>query len=56
MQTYSLEILGTLLTIQIDTDIDCRKEFFEIEKLLRNFDQTFSRFKSGNWLDITNTM
>jgi thiamine biosynthesis lipoprotein ApbE len=54
MQQFAFDIIGTHLDIRIDTSEDCSLLFAEIETRLRDFEQKYSRFISGNWLDTLN--
>ena len=54
MQQYGFDIIGTHLDIRIDTSDDCSTLFTRIETRLRDFESKYSRFISGNWLDILN--
>lgn len=51
MQSFDLDIIGTHLSLQIDTSssyID--EDFSRLCMKLQNFEQRFSRFIEGNWL------
>lgn len=54
MQIFELDTLGTQLKIQIDTPFSCEGVFLEIRDMLSTFDQKYSRFIPGNWLDVLN--
>jgi thiamine biosynthesis lipoprotein ApbE len=54
MQQYGFDIIGTHLDIRIDTDRDCSTLFTQIETRLHDFEAKYSRFISGNWLDVLN--
>ncbi len=54
MQQFGFDIIGTHLDIRIDTSEDCSFLFSEIEARLRDFETRYSRFISGNWLDVVN--
>lgn len=54
MQQFGFDIIGTHLDLRIDTSEDCSAVFSEIEARLRDFEQKYSRFISGNWLDDLN--
>jgi hypothetical protein len=54
MQKHSFEIIGTHLSLHIDTPHEIGELFREIEKRLSQFEKKFSRFITGNWLDTLN--
>ena len=54
MQQFGFDIIGTHLDIRIDTSEDCSVLFSDIETRLQDFEARYSRFISGNWLDILN--
>lgn len=54
MQELSLEVIGTHLRLEIDTDISCEELFRVIEMRLSAFEKKFSRFIPDNWLDTMN--
>ena len=54
MQKFSLESIGTHLSVLIDTDHSCESDFWDIHKRLITFEEKFSRFITGNWLDTLN--
>jgi FAD:protein FMN transferase len=54
MQQFGFDIIGTHLDIRIDTDTDFSILFTQIESRLRYFEAKYSRFISGNWLDVLN--
>lgn len=54
MQKYSFDIIGTHLDIFIDTDNSIVGLSQEIEHRLTQFEEKYSRFISGNWLNILN--
>ncbi|GAB0174342.1 MAG: FAD:protein FMN transferase [Candidatus Altimarinota bacterium] len=54
MQKFSLDSIGTHLTLSIDTPHLCGELFSSIEKRLVHFENKFSRFKAENWLDELN--
>lgn len=55
MQKLTLESIGTHLTIEIDTQKSCEKDFHTITERLSHFEQKFSRFREDNWLRELNT-
>lgn len=54
MQILDLDIIGTHLTISIDTPHTCDEVFFDIRVRLEDFELRYSRFISNNWLDMLN--
>ncbi len=44
MQKYSFDIIGTHLTISLDTEKDCSDLFHGIKERLQYFEQKYSRF------------
>lgn len=54
MQKHSFEVIGTHLSLHIDTPQEIGELFREIEKRLSTFEKVFSRFIPGNWLDTLN--
>lgn len=54
MQKFSLDSIGTHLTLSIDTPHLCGELFSSIENRLVHFENKFSRFKAENWLDELN--
>lgn len=50
MQQYSLDSIGTHLTISVDTDRDMTSMFHDIRMYLEKFEARYSRFLIGNWL------
>lgn len=54
MQQWNYEIIGTHLTLLIDTEEDCMAIFQQIEIRLSGFESRFSRFVEGNWLHHLN--
>lgn len=54
IQVFELDTLGTRLQIRIDSLHACEGVFSEIKSMLFAFDQKYSRFIPGNWLDEFN--
>lgn len=54
VQVFELDTLGTRLRIQIYSPQSCEGVFSGIKAMLFAFDQKFSRFIPGNWLDEFN--
>ncbi len=54
MQILDLDIIGTHLTISIDTPHTCDEVFSDIRVRLEDFELRYSRFISNNWLDMLN--
>ena len=54
MQSFALQIIGTHLRIQLDTDSSCDLLFDSLKVRLSDFEQKYSRFIPGNWLDELN--
>ena len=54
MQQYGFDIIGTHLAILIDTEHSISSLTDQIETRLSLFEQKYSRFISGNWLDTLN--
>lgn len=54
MQQYGFDIIGTHLAILIDTEDSISSLTDQIETRLSLFEQKYSRFISGNWLDTLN--
>lgn len=54
MALFSLEIIGTHLEIRLEKEGDFDDLFQSIEKRLHDFEQKYSRFIEGNWLDKLN--
>lgn len=54
MQKHSYEVIGTHLSLHIDTPQEIGELFREIEMSLSQFEKKFSRFIPGNWLDTLN--
>lgn len=54
MQKFNFEIIWTHLNLSIDTPHSCEELFEKIRIRLTNFEEKFSRFIEGNWLDTLN--
>ena len=55
MQSLDLDIVGTHLSLQIDTSSsDIGEDFSRIRTRLQSFEERFSRFIEGNWLHSIN--
>lgn len=54
VQVFELDTLGTRLQIRIDSLQNCEGVFSEVKSMLFAFDQKYSRFIPGNWLDEFN--
>jgi thiamine biosynthesis lipoprotein ApbE len=54
MQSLDLDIIGTHLSIIIDTPHSCDEVFSDIRERLQDFENKYSRFVVGNWLDTLN--
>lgn len=54
MQKWNYDIIGTHLTVMIDTSDDCTRVFQDIEIRLWQFEARFSRFIEENWLYTLN--
>jgi thiamine biosynthesis lipoprotein ApbE len=54
MQKDSWDIIGTHISIEIDTCSDCSILFLAIRERLAKFELKYSRFIEGNWLDTLN--
>lgn len=54
VQVFELDTLGTRLQIRIDSLHTCEGVFSEVKSMLFDFDQKYSRFIPGNWLDEFN--
>ena len=55
MQRFDLDIIGTHLSLQIDTSSsDIGEDFSRIRTRLQSFEERFSRFIEGNWLHSIN--
>jgi len=54
IQVFELDTLGTRLKIQIDSLSSCEGVFSEVQTAMYTFDQKYSRFIPGNWLDEFN--
>ena len=55
MQRFDLDIIGTHLSLQIDTSSsDIGEDFSHIRTRLQAFEERFSRFIEGNWLHSVN--
>ena len=50
MQIYQGEHLGTILNLKIDTSEPCDEVFLDIQKMIQNFENRFSRFILWNHL------
>ncbi len=54
MQKFQIEIIGTHLSLMIDTPHSCDEVFSRIRMYLINFEQKYSRFIPWNWLYTLN--
>lgn len=52
MQVFTLNCLGTTLKIHIDQSSSCDEDFRCIQEKISAFEQKYSRFIPGNWLDL----
>ncbi len=54
MSTFSLDCLGTHLNIMVESSSSTDEDFRCIRARILAFEEKYSRFLPGNWLDILN--